>query len=84
MFSNYQGITLHSLLINAYAMVLEKRLEMIMEPWIEVEQCGTVDQLCTLSGLLERSCVYWTGRRFTMISLSEKTTEPDQLELLED
>ena len=56
--SNYRGITLLSLPGNIYSRVLERRLRPIVEPQLQVEQCGfrpvhgTVDQLFTLAGLL--------------------------------
>uniref|UniRef100_A0A8C2ZPF1 Reverse transcriptase domain-containing protein n=1 Tax=Cyclopterus lumpus TaxID=8103 RepID=A0A8C2ZPF1_CYCLU len=59
--SNYRGITLLSLPGKAYARVLERRLRPLVEPRIQDEQCGfrpgrgTVDQLFTLSRLLEGS-----------------------------
>uniref|UniRef100_A0A8C9TQF7 Reverse transcriptase domain-containing protein n=1 Tax=Scleropages formosus TaxID=113540 RepID=A0A8C9TQF7_SCLFO len=57
--ANYQGITLLSLPSKVYAGVLERRLWPIVEPPVEEEQCefcsghGTVDQLFTLSQIIE-------------------------------
>jgi len=57
--SNYRGITLLSLPGKDYSRVLERRLQPIVEPQLQEEQCrfrpgrGTVDQLFTLAGLLE-------------------------------
>ncbi len=59
--SNYRGITLLSLPEKVYARVLERRIRPIVEPWIQEEQCGfrpgrgTLDQLYTLSRVLEGS-----------------------------
>uniref|UniRef100_A0AAR2JQE7 Reverse transcriptase domain-containing protein n=1 Tax=Pygocentrus nattereri TaxID=42514 RepID=A0AAR2JQE7_PYGNA len=59
--SNYRGITLLSLPGKVYARVLEKRVRLIVEPQIQEEQCGfrpgrgTLDQLFTLSRILEGS-----------------------------
>ncbi|KAL7836057.1 hypothetical protein SRHO_G00284040 [Serrasalmus rhombeus] len=59
--SNYRGITLLSLPGKVYAGVLEKRVRLIVEPRIQEEQCGfrpgrgTLDQLFTLSRILEGS-----------------------------
>ena len=59
--SNYRGITLLSLPGKVYARVLERRIQPIVEPWIQEEQCGfcpgrgTLDQLYTLAGVLEGS-----------------------------
>jgi len=56
--SKYRGITLLSLPGKVYSTLLERRLQRIVEPQLQEEQCGfrpgsgTVDQLCTLSGLL--------------------------------
>ncbi|TWW62340.1 hypothetical protein D4764_04G0009870 [Takifugu flavidus] len=58
--SNYRGITLLSLLGKVYSGVLERRVRRIDEPQIQEEQCGfrpgrgTVDQLYTLSRVLEQ------------------------------
>uniref|UniRef100_A0A3P8SLN3 Reverse transcriptase domain-containing protein n=1 Tax=Amphiprion percula TaxID=161767 RepID=A0A3P8SLN3_AMPPE len=57
--SNYRGITLLSLPGKVYSGVLERRVRRIVEPRIQEEQCGfrpgrgTVDQLYTLSRVLE-------------------------------
>uniref|UniRef100_A0A8C4S0K5 Reverse transcriptase domain-containing protein n=1 Tax=Erpetoichthys calabaricus TaxID=27687 RepID=A0A8C4S0K5_ERPCA len=57
--SNYRGITLLSLPGKVYSGVLERRVRWIVEPRIQEEQCGfrpgrgTVDQLYTLSRVLE-------------------------------
>ena len=57
--SNYRGITLLSLPGKVYSGVLERRIRRIVEPRIQEEQCGfrpgrgTVDQLYTLSRVLE-------------------------------
>ncbi|TWW77358.1 hypothetical protein D4764_12G0007480 [Takifugu flavidus] len=57
--SNYRGITLLSLPGKVYSGVLERRVRQIVEPRIQEEQCGfrpgrgTVDQLYTLSRVLE-------------------------------
>lgn len=62
--SNYRGITLFSLPWKAYARVLERRIWLIVEPRIQREQrCfrpgrGTLDQLYTLSRVLEGSWEY--------------------------
>ncbi len=59
--SNYRGITLLSLPGKVYARVLERRIRPIVEPRIQEEQCGfrpgrgTLDQLYTLSRVLEGS-----------------------------
>ncbi|KAL7861723.1 hypothetical protein SRHO_G00131640 [Serrasalmus rhombeus] len=59
--SNYRGITLLSLPGKVYAGVLEKRVRLVVEPQIQEEQCGfrpargTLDQLFTLSRILEGS-----------------------------
>ncbi|XP_048857101.1 uncharacterized protein LOC125724452 [Brienomyrus brachyistius] len=59
--SNYRGITLLSLPGKVYSGVLERRVRRIVEPRIQEEQCGfrpgrgTVDQLYTLSRVLEGS-----------------------------
>ncbi|KAL7854802.1 hypothetical protein SRHO_G00169920 [Serrasalmus rhombeus] len=59
--SNYRGITLLSLPGKVYAGVLEKSVQLIVEPRIQEEQCGfrpgrgTLDQLFTLSRILEGS-----------------------------
>ncbi|XDV17602.1 hypothetical protein PO909_023436 [Leuciscus waleckii] len=59
--SNYRGITLLSLPGKVYARVLERRTRPIVEPRIQEEQCGfrpgrgTLDQLYTLSRVLEGS-----------------------------
>ncbi len=56
-----QGITLLSLPGKVYARVLERRIRPIVEPRIQEEQCGfrpgggTLDQLYTLSRMLEGS-----------------------------
>lgn len=45
-----------------YDRVLIRRLQLIVEPWIQEEQCGfrpgreTVDQLLTLAGILDGPC----------------------------
>uniref|UniRef100_A0A3B3HQU3 Reverse transcriptase domain-containing protein n=1 Tax=Oryzias latipes TaxID=8090 RepID=A0A3B3HQU3_ORYLA len=57
--SNHRGITLLSLPGKVYARVLERRVRPIVEPRIQEQQCGfrpgrgTVDQLYTLSRVLE-------------------------------
>ncbi|TWW66800.1 hypothetical protein D4764_20G0008320 [Takifugu flavidus] len=57
--SNYGGITLLSLPGKVYSGVLERKVHRIVEPRIQVEQCGfrpgrgTVDQLYTLSRVFE-------------------------------
>ncbi len=59
--SNYRGITLLSLPGKVYARVLERRIRPLVEPRIQEEQCGfrpgrgTLDQLYTLSRVLEGS-----------------------------
>ena len=59
--SNYQGITLLSLPRKVYSRVLERRIQPIVEPRIQEEQCGfrpgrgTLDQLHTLRRVLEGS-----------------------------
>ena len=57
--SNYRGITLLNLPGKVCSGLLERRVRRIVEPWIQEEQCGfcpgrgTVDQLSTLSRVLE-------------------------------
>ena len=57
--SNYQGITLLRLPEKVYSRVLERRLQLLVEHWIQVEQCGfcpgcgTLNQLYTLARVLE-------------------------------
>ena len=57
--SNYRGITLLSLPAKVYSGVLERRIRRTVESRIQEEQCGfrpgrgTVDQLYTLSRVLE-------------------------------
>ncbi|TWW62709.1 hypothetical protein D4764_04G0013560 [Takifugu flavidus] len=58
--SNYRGITLLSFPGKVYSGVLERRVQRIVEPWIQEKQCGfrpgrgTEDQLYTLSrGVLQ-------------------------------
>ena len=59
--SNYRGITLLSLPGKVYSRVLERRIQPIVEPQIQEEQCGfrpgcgTLDQLYTLRRVLEGS-----------------------------
>ncbi len=59
--SNYRGITLLSLPGKVYARVLERRIQPMVEPRIQEEQCGflpgrgTLDQLYTLTRMLEGS-----------------------------
>ena len=59
--SNYWGITLLSLPGKVYFRVLERRIQPIVKPWIQEEQCsfcpgrGTLDQLYTLRRVLEGS-----------------------------
>ncbi len=59
--SNYRGITLLSLPGKVHARVLERSIRPIVEPRIQEEQCGfrpgrgTLDQLYTLSRVLEGS-----------------------------
>ncbi len=59
--SNYRGITLLSLPGKVHARVLERSIRLIVEPRIQEEQCGfrpgrgTLDQLYTLSRVLEGS-----------------------------
>uniref|UniRef100_A0A7N8Y8H8 Reverse transcriptase domain-containing protein n=1 Tax=Mastacembelus armatus TaxID=205130 RepID=A0A7N8Y8H8_9TELE len=59
--SNYRGITLLSFPGKVYARVLERRIRPVVEPRIQEEQCGfcpgrgTLDQLYTLSRVLEGS-----------------------------
>ncbi|KAK3527908.1 hypothetical protein QTP86_011240 [Hemibagrus guttatus] len=59
--SNYRGITLLSLPGKVYSRVLERRVRLLVEPWIQEEQCsfrpsrGTLDQLYTLHRVLEGS-----------------------------
>ncbi len=59
-----QGDTLLSLPGKVYARVLERRIRPIIEPRIQEEQCGfrpgrgTLDQLYTLSRVLEGSCEF--------------------------
>jgi len=58
-FSNYRGITLLSFPGKVYARVLESKLQPLVEPQIQDQQCefcpgcGTVDQLFNLARLLE-------------------------------
>ena len=62
--ANYRGITLLSLPGKVYSKVLERRVQPIVEPCIEEEQCGfrpgrgTTDQLFTLAGILEGAWEY--------------------------
>ena len=62
--SNYRGITLFSLPGKVYLGVLEKRIRRIVESRIQEVQCGfcpgrgTVDQLYTLSRVLEGAWVF--------------------------
>ena len=64
MCANYRGITLLSLPGKVYSKVLERRVWLIVESWIEEEQCGfrpghgTTDQLFTLAGVLEGAWEY--------------------------
>ncbi|KAK3572306.1 hypothetical protein QTP86_030244 [Hemibagrus guttatus] len=57
--SNYRGITLLSLPGKVYSRVLERRVQPLVEPRIQEEQCGfrpsrgTLDQLYTLHRVLE-------------------------------
>ncbi|KAK3569761.1 hypothetical protein QTP86_004186 [Hemibagrus guttatus] len=57
--SNYRGITLLSLPGKVYSRVLERRVQPLVEPQIQKEQCGfrpsrgTLDQLYTLHRVLE-------------------------------
>ncbi|KAK3513805.1 hypothetical protein QTP70_028875, partial [Hemibagrus guttatus] len=59
--SNYRGITLLSLPGKVYSRVLERRVRLLVKPWIQEEQCGfrpscgTLDQLYTLHRVLEGS-----------------------------
>ncbi|KAK3535602.1 hypothetical protein QTP70_017140 [Hemibagrus guttatus] len=59
--SNYRGITLLSLPGKVYSRVLERRIQPLVEPRIQEEQCGfrpsrgTLDQLYTLHRVLEGS-----------------------------
>ncbi|KAK3508104.1 hypothetical protein QTP70_014279 [Hemibagrus guttatus] len=59
--SNYRGITLLSLPGKVYSRVLERRVQPLVEPRIQEEQCGfrpsrgTLDQLYTLHRVLEDS-----------------------------
>ncbi|KAK3525229.1 hypothetical protein QTP86_024952 [Hemibagrus guttatus] len=59
--SNYRGITLLSLPGKVYSRVLERRVQPLVEPRIQEEQCGfrpsrgTLDQLYTLHRVLEGS-----------------------------
>ncbi|KAK3564144.1 hypothetical protein QTP86_008500 [Hemibagrus guttatus] len=59
--SNYRGITLLSLPGKVYSRVLERRVQPLVEPQIQEEQCsfrpsrGTLDQLYTLHRVLEGS-----------------------------
>ncbi|KAK3525208.1 hypothetical protein QTP86_023239 [Hemibagrus guttatus] len=59
--SNYRGITLLSLPGKVYSRVLERRVQPLVEPRIQEEQCGfrpshgTLDQLYTLQRVLEGS-----------------------------
>ncbi|KAK3561397.1 hypothetical protein QTP86_000593 [Hemibagrus guttatus] len=59
--SNYRGITLLSLPGKVYSRVLERRVQSLVEPRIQEEQCsfrpsrGTLDQLYTLHRVLEGS-----------------------------
>ncbi|KAK3540137.1 hypothetical protein QTP70_026880 [Hemibagrus guttatus] len=56
--SNYRGITLLSLPGKVYSRVLERRVQPLVEPWIQEKQCGfrpsrgTLDQLYTLHRVL--------------------------------
>ncbi|KAK3549306.1 hypothetical protein QTP70_034533, partial [Hemibagrus guttatus] len=60
-YSNYRGITLLSLPRKVYSRVLERRVQPLVEPRIQEEQCGfrpsrgTLDQLYTLHRVLEGS-----------------------------
>ena len=81
--SNYRGITLLSLPRKVYSRVLERSLRPIVEPQLQVEQCGfrpgrgTMDQHFTLAGLLgghgslpiQSTCALWTWRRLMTVSL---------------
>ncbi len=73
MCSNYRGITLLSLPGKVYARVLERRIRPIVEPRIQEEQCGfrpgrgTLDQLYTLSKVLEGSCVCGLEKAFDCV-----------------
>ncbi|KAK3527104.1 hypothetical protein QTP86_010820 [Hemibagrus guttatus] len=57
--SNYRGITLLSLPGKVYSRVLERRVQPLVKPWIQEEQCGfrpgrgTLDQLYTLHRVFE-------------------------------
>ena len=57
--SNYQGFILLSLHRKVYSRVLERRVQLLVEPQIKEEQCGfhpgsgTMDQLYTLVRALE-------------------------------
>ncbi|KAK3573223.1 hypothetical protein QTP86_015134 [Hemibagrus guttatus] len=59
--SNYREITLLSLPGKVYSRVLERRVQPLVEPWIQEEQCGfcpgcgTLDQLYTLHRVLKGS-----------------------------
>lgn len=59
--TNYRGITLLSLLGKVYSRVLEKRIQPIVEPLIQEEQCGfrpgrgTLDQLYIFHRVLKGS-----------------------------
>ncbi len=73
--SNYRGITLLSLPGKVYARVLERRIRPIVEPQIQEEQCsfrtgrGTLDQLYTLSGVLESAWVLSEDLKKIIIAL---------------
>ncbi len=57
--SGYRGLTLLSLPGNVYTRVLERRVQPIVVPQVQEEQCGfrpgrgTMDQLFTLARVLE-------------------------------
>uniref|UniRef100_A0AAQ4Q947 Reverse transcriptase domain-containing protein n=1 Tax=Gasterosteus aculeatus aculeatus TaxID=481459 RepID=A0AAQ4Q947_GASAC len=62
--ANYRGITLLSLPGKVYSKVLERRVRLIVKPRIKEGQCGfhpgrgTMDQLFTLSRIMERAWEY--------------------------
>ena len=62
--ANYRAITLLSLPGNAYSKVVERRVRLLVEPQIEEEQCGfcpgcgIMDQLFTLTRILEGAWEY--------------------------
>lgn len=57
--SSYRGITLFSLPGKAYFRMMERRVQLTVEPWVQEDQCGyspgqeTLDQLYALHRVLK-------------------------------